>query len=240
MQRFYKDVTVGPAVGGGYVVMLDGRPVRTPAKSLMAASTRTLADAVAAEWAAQDAAIVPETMPLTQLLTTEIDRAIPERAAITQTALTYIDSDLLCYLADEPQSLAEEQARVWSPWLTWFANRYGAALATTSALIRLDQPQAAHTAARTGIDLMDAGQFTVFQAITALCGSAVLGLAAAAAAIDSETLWRAALCEELFYEKSHDLERHGLDPAEQKRRDGLRRDLDAAIRYLALTRTATT
>ena len=66
-KRFWKEARV---VRGdtGYTVELDGRPVRTPAKSLLTLPGRKLAEAVAAEWDAQDDVINPATMPVTRRL----------------------------------------------------------------------------------------------------------------------------------------------------------------------------
>ena len=48
-RRFYKDVTVTDDLG----IALDGRPVKTPMKAALRLPTKSLADAVAAEWAEQ-------------------------------------------------------------------------------------------------------------------------------------------------------------------------------------------
>ncbi len=233
MKKFYKDVTTGPAVGGGHVVLLDGRPVRTPAKALMNAPTAKLADMIAAEWTAQEDIINTETMPLTQILVTAIDRAGPQREAITVSALAYLDSDLLCYHADEPAGLMTEQAKLWTPWLRWFEKRFGGIpLHTTYALARLDQPQAAHDAVAPVVDALDIQRFTVFQIVTNLTGSIVLGLAFIEDAASAGDALACTLCEELYYERTLDLEKHGLDPNETRRRAALKRDLDAAAAYL--------
>lgn len=234
MNRFYKDVSTGPAIGGGFAVLLDGRPVRTPQRSLMAAPTQALAERVAAEWAAQGETVQATTMPLTQLLTTAIDRR-PLRAEIEAEMLRYLNGDLLCYRADEPEALAAEQDRLWSPWLDWFEGRFGTGLQTTATLSRIDQPSAAHEAVRAHVGAMDDHAFTALQTAVSLTGSLVLGLALAQDAITPENAVRAALCEELFYERIHDLERHGLDPTEEKRRTALARDLDAVRDYLTAT-----
>ncbi len=236
MQRFYSAVSTGPAVGGGYAILLDGRPVRTPDKALMVVPSESLAQKIAAEWMAQEGQIVPETMPLTQMLTTAIDRA-PYRAAVADNALQYLDSDLLCYRADEPAALAQEQERLWGQWLDWFETGFGARLATTTALTHVDQPAAARIAAQARVDAMDIHAFTVFQMGTALTGSAVLGLALAMGALSPEKALECALCEEMFYERIHDLTRHGLDPIEERRRTSLLRDLTAAHDYLTATRS---
>ena len=236
MNRFYKDVTTGPAIGGGFVVLLDARPIRTPLKSLMVAPTESLARQVANEWAAQGDVISAQTMPLTQFLTTAIDRIVL-RAELTDEILRYLDGDLLCYRAGEPETLAAEQDKIWNPWLQWFADQYGVELQTTFALSRLDQPPAAHQAVAKTVRGLDDHTFTVLQALVPLTGSMVLALAFIAGAITPEETLAAALCEELFYERIHDLARHGLDPTEEKRRASLARDLAAARAYLTATRS---
>jgi len=51
-KRFYKEATVGEAEGG-FSILLDGRPVNTPAKRRIVVPSRKLAEALAAEWAGQ-------------------------------------------------------------------------------------------------------------------------------------------------------------------------------------------
>ncbi len=51
-RRFYVSATVSP-VAEGYAVQLDDKPVRTPARRLLAAPSLALAQAIAAEWDAQ-------------------------------------------------------------------------------------------------------------------------------------------------------------------------------------------
>ena len=81
LKRFYKEAAVAPAAGG-FGVRLDGRTLRTPGKQELIAPTRGLAEAVAAEWAAQGAKIEPASMPMTQLLNTAIERVPREMFAI--------------------------------------------------------------------------------------------------------------------------------------------------------------
>jgi chaperone required for assembly of F1-ATPase len=236
MQRFYKDVSTGPSVGGGFAVLLDQRPVRTPGKALMSVPTQELADALAAEWAAQGETINASTMPLTAMVTTAIDRA-HQRAEITDEALKYLNGDLLCYRVDAPEALAAEQDALWSPWLDWFETRYGARLATTTGLKGIDHDEAAHKAVREAVEAMNDWAFTAFHVAVPLTGSVVLALALLEGAIGPEEAWNAALCEELYFERVHDLERHGLDPIEGKRRESFLRDLQAAQILVKTTRS---
>ncbi|WP_424361920.1 ATP12 family protein [Methylocystis parvus] len=57
-KRFYKEAAIGEAEGG-YSILLDGRPVNTPAKRRIIVPSRDLAEALAAEWAGQGEKIDP-------------------------------------------------------------------------------------------------------------------------------------------------------------------------------------
>lgn len=61
-KRFWKEATA-EACEGGFSVKLDGRGVKTPAKTPLVVPTLAMAHAIAAEWDAQTAKVRPETMP---------------------------------------------------------------------------------------------------------------------------------------------------------------------------------
>ena len=82
MKRFYKECGIGTAEGG-FSVTLDGRPVQTPARVVLALPTAPLAEAIAEEWRVQGETVVPDTMPLMRLATTAVDRVTAEREAVT-------------------------------------------------------------------------------------------------------------------------------------------------------------
>ena len=63
-KRFWKEAVVVP-LSGGFTIELDGRSVKTPAKRALILPTGAMADAVAAEWQAQEGVIKPNTMPVT-------------------------------------------------------------------------------------------------------------------------------------------------------------------------------
>ncbi len=97
-KRFYKRVGHEP-MHGGHAVTLDGKPIKTPAKKVMIAPTQQLAEAIVAEWEAQDESIDPEVMPLTRLLNITLDRVEHDRAALLVEVNAYAETDLLYYRA---------------------------------------------------------------------------------------------------------------------------------------------
>ena len=59
-KRFYAQAGVSET-SKGFGITLDGKPVRTPSRRLLAAPTREIAEAIAAEWDAQKEIIDPTT-----------------------------------------------------------------------------------------------------------------------------------------------------------------------------------
>ncbi|MDX1580978.1 MAG: ATP12 family chaperone protein, partial [Alphaproteobacteria bacterium] len=76
MKRFYEKADIAKAEQGWQIV-LDGRPIKTPAKAGLAVPGESLARAIAEEWQSQGEEIDPFTMPLTGLANAAIDRVAP-------------------------------------------------------------------------------------------------------------------------------------------------------------------
>lgn len=233
MKRFYKVVSTA-RTEGGFTIHLDGKPVRTPGRILLHAPTAALAEAVMAEWAAQGDMIVPDTMPLTQILTTTIDRVIPQRAEITAQILNYLDTDLVCYPAAEPAALAAAQAAQWDDVRAWFATRYGATLLTTTGLSALRQPAAAHDAVAARVAALDDYRFSAFQLVVATTGSLVLALALLDGARDAGQIFAAMHVEEDYKAALYNEDLHGRAPHQEKRENSVRIDLRATQQFLSL------
>ena len=115
-KRFYTEVSVA-AGDGGFQVHLDGKPVRTPAKALLAFPTAQAAQRVADEFAAQVETIDLLTMPSMRLVNTAIDGVANEADAVAEDILRFASSDMLCYRADGPDGLVARQNAAWDPVL---------------------------------------------------------------------------------------------------------------------------
>ena len=233
MKRFYKLVSVD-AVRNGFEIQLDGRNIKTPMKNILSAPSRKLADAIMAEWAAQDKEILPDTMPLTQILSTRIDRVSNERHAMEPIVLAYLDTDLVCYRADKSDDLRARQNSMWGVSLNWFAKKYGGDLLVTTGLAALKQPQNLHDAVKENVLALDNDYFTILQLVCAMSGSLVLALAFIHGEVDAQHVFDATRIEEQFKSELYDAEKYGPDPAQDKKDKAMLRDLIAAEQYLAL------
>lgn len=234
MKRFYKLVST-LETPGGFQICLDGRPVKTPLGRGLLCATQALADAVLREWAEQSENVLPDTMPLTQLVSTQIDQVVENRPAMSTAILKYLDTDLLCYRAgEEPEGQAEAQCAAWDPWLDWFAERFGVRLATTDGLAALRQPEAAHEKLESAVKALDDARFTILQLVTPLTGSVILGMAFVEGAVSPDEAFAAARVEERFKAGIYNEALYGPDPAQEKKDKAALRDLRAAAEFLKL------
>lgn len=228
MKRFYKHVAVEP-LDGGFGVMLDGRPVRTPLKAPLRLPTEVLARAVADEWAAQGSEIRPAEMAQTKLATTAIDRVRPARVEVIANIAAYGGSDLICYYAEGDDRLYEKQVRLWQPFRDWLARRHGVRLEAGSGILHVPQSPEGQAKLYALVAARDDLALTGLGDLVTITGSLAIGLALAECAFDLETGWRAAFVDEL-----HQVETWGEDAEAEAKRARLRAELAEALRFLDL------
>jgi len=213
-------VLAGPE---GFAIALDGNPARTPRGRILALPSAALAEAVCAEWMAQEDEIIPSAMPLTGIVHNALDRIAEERSAMVSALLRYAETDLLCYRAEEPLALTRRQDAVWQPVLDWAAVRLGASLATTSGVLPVAQPGEALAALERALAEHDDLRLAALSAAVAATGSLILALAVAHGWLDAEQAIAAAELDEAWQN-----ERWGEDREAASRRNGLRADVRAA------------
>lgn len=194
-KRFFETAGIGPVGEGGFPVVLDGKPVRTPLRRALAAPSAALAQRIAAEWDAQVETIDPARMPLTRLANAVIDAVADARPAVAAEVVKYLGSDLVCYRADTPAGLVARQSQAWDPVLAWAHQALGARFVQVQGVMFAEQPPAAIAAARRAIP-DDPWRLGAVSSITTLTGSALLALALSAGALDVETAWAAAHADE--------------------------------------------
>jgi len=174
-KRFYKDATIVPKEGG-FAVLLDGRVLKTPGKLALIISDRDTAERVAAEWAAQDEFILPQTMPCTRLMNVAIERTPVSRDEVIKNIVSFAETDQLCYRESELMTLARLQAQHWDPMLEWAAGQ-GVKLSHTDSLVATPQNPTSLKALEAIAFGLDDIALTLMAHFTGVFSSAVLGLA---------------------------------------------------------------
>ena len=225
-RRFYKEVAVRDD-SAGFAVVLDGRPIRTPARRTLAPPRRPLAEAIASEWGAQTEFIDPATMAMTRLANTIIDGVAAAADELAAEILKYLGSDLLCYRAATPKALVARQSLHWDPILAWAKSALGAEFVTIQGITHVRQADDAIASAGAVIP-RDPWRLGAAHAITTLTGSALIALAMVRADIGLDAAWAAAHVDEDW-----NMELWGRDELGLKRRAYRFAEMEAAGKVLA-------
>jgi chaperone required for assembly of F1-ATPase len=226
-KRFYTRAHTADQPGeGGFPVLLDGKPVKTPARHSLAAPSRPLAEHLAAEWDAQQQLIDPAQMPLTRLANAVIDAVAAQTKPVADEVAKYLGSDLLFYRADAPPGLVALQAKHWDPVLDWAHESLGARFMLVEGVVYAAQPDTALAAARAAIP-NEPWQLGAVASITTLTGSALLALALARGKIDADAAWIAAHVDEDWQ-----MQHWGRDDVAIARRDYRFAEMKAAATVL--------
>lgn len=232
MKRFYTDANwaLDPATNMRSI-LLDGRPVRTPARQPLAVPGDGLASAIAAEWASQGERIEPASMPMTGFANAAIDQVLPDAAGFASGIAAYAASDLFCYRADDPAQLVALHADAWDPLLDWASARYDIAFTVTNGIMPVDQPRATVDRLGAAVHALDPWLLAGVATIVTLGGSLIGALALMEGAVDAGTLWDAVQIDEDWQ-----VRQWGED-ADAAARTGARRvQFDDAARYCALVK----
>jgi chaperone required for assembly of F1-ATPase len=225
VRRFFTTVATSK-VPEGFAVTLDGKPMRTPARRLLAAPRPAIADALRAEWDRQGETIDPARMPLTRLTNSIIDGVADRRDEVAADVLKYLGSDLLFYRADAPEGLVVKQGTAWDPVLRWAADDLEARFVLAEGIVHVHQPEHAIAAARAAVP-QDAWIVGALHSITTLTGSALLALALMRRFRDADAIWRAAHVDEDW-----NFETWGFDDLAMSRRAAREAEFSAAALVL--------
>jgi chaperone required for assembly of F1-ATPase len=229
MQRFFSEADYCEQ-DGGFAVLLDKRGIKTPAGAALIVPSRSLAQAIAAEWRAQGELVEPATMPLTRMASTAVDLVTPS----TQTALKeireYASTDLLLFRAEAPEELAGTQARLHRPILEAVGGILGVRFRVSRGLQPAEQPHGT-------LDSLHAwlrryGPFTLagLHTLTTLSASVLMAVSVREGMLSAEDAWTAAHVEEDW-----NIARWGEDDEAASRRRLRWREFAAAALFCAST-----
>jgi chaperone required for assembly of F1-ATPase len=224
-KRFYTSAGVA-AADGGFAVTLDGKPIRTPSGRQVVVPTSDIADAIAAEWNAQEETIDPLSMPLTRFANSVVQGVVDRIEAVADDVAKYLGTDLLFYRAGHPEALVEKEAAHWDPFLYWAANELGAHFILAEGIVHVAQPEPAIRAVRAAFP-DDPWSIAALHVVTTLTGSALLALALFHGVRSADEIWAAAHVDEDW-----NIEKWGIDEEVAARRAARKVDFTAAVTIL--------
>ena len=213
-------------------MLLDGRAVRTPARKPAGRAGAPLAQAIAAEWSAQEKVVDPAAMPLTRLANSIIDGVAPAPAPVADEIEKYLGTDLLFYRASEPEGLVALQRQHWDPVVAWARDAFGARFVLAEGVMHVVQPARRSRRRAQAISGVDDARghwrLGALNVATTITGSALLALALAERHLSPDEVWTAAHVDEDW-----NMQFWGRDELALQRRDYRRREFDAAALVLS-------
>lgn len=225
--RFYKAADAVKAEGG-WRVELDGRPVRTPGRSLLQLPEEKQVRLVAAEWDAQGERIDPITMPATRLVNTALDGVSADMQAVKEDIIRFAGTDMLCYRADGPQGLIDRQNEMWDPLIGWAHSSLGCRLVLAEGVMHVEQPPESIAAFSTHVGVIDDPiRLASLHVATAISGSAVLAMALFKGEKSLSEAWSIAHLDEDW-----NIEQWGQDHEATMRRAARFKDMEAAVQLM--------
>jgi chaperone required for assembly of F1-ATPase len=230
VKRFWKQVEV-VETGDGFGVALDGRRVKTPGRNDLIVPSKALADAIAEEWRGCGDNIDPRAMPLTGLANAAVERVVADTRAFAAGLANYAESDLTCYRAEGPATLAARQAESWDALLGWARRRYDVDFVTCIGVMHVAQPIETLRKLRHAVASLDHYQLAGLSPLVTIGGSLIAALAVLEEMMPVEDVWEAVSLDERWQ-----LEQWGDDPEARTALDARRRDFLAAASFLELLR----
>lgn len=196
-KRFYK-IAAAERLGDGWTVALDGRTIKTPERAALAFPTRGLAEAIAAEWDAQEEYIDLLNLHLTRLANVAIDRTPDARDGMADELARFCETDLICHIAEEPEDLIALEEGHWAPVRDWAADTLGVILVTTEGVRATPQPDASLAAARDYALSLDDFRLTGVVYAAGLYGSALLAMAVCEGVLPAEEAFEMSKLDEAW------------------------------------------
>lgn len=187
-KRFWDKASV-VEVENGFSVTLDGRSVKTPAKTLLVVPTRAMAEAIAVEWDAQVEEIDPLSMPVTRSCNAALDKVTAQFDEVVSMLAEYGATDLLSYRAEGPRELIARQAERWDPLLDWAETALDARLRISQGIMPVAQDEAALARLTDRIADMSVFELTAFHDLVGISGSLILGFAVFEGFVGANEAW---------------------------------------------------
>ena len=204
-------------MGRGFTVHLDKRLVTTPAKAALLVPTRAMADAVASEWRLVVDKINPNVMPVTRSANAAIDKVALQFNEVAVMLASYGGSDLLCYRAENPESLVQRQIDGWDPLLDWTYDTFGVRLVSTAGVMPIEQSE--HDLAILSASLFKATHFELaaMHDLIAMSGSLILALGVTNGLLSPANAWALSRIDETWQAEQWGIDDDADQVAEIKR-----------------------
>lgn len=229
IEKWYKSSGIRPVTDGVFEIVLDGKPLRTRSGLSCSVPSLDLAKAVADEWANVEGRVDFNNLPLTRLLFHAVETTPHARSQVEREIAAYAGTDLICFRAEQPQSLNQRQEELLEPVCQWTEEEFGIALARSTGIVARPQDPATIDTCLSRLQKCTAYQLAALNQMTRRAGSVFLALAVFYGHLSVEDAWARSRLEEAWQ-----ISRWGEDPEATAAAENAAAEFAVAARFLEL------
>ena len=227
MKKFWKKVSMKKISSNSFQIMLDEKVLKTPLKRELVLPSLNLTKEIVKEWDQDLKIINTESMFFYSLISTSLDKIIDNRNLYINDILDYIDTDLICYRAENPKELVELQKNKWDPIILLIEKYIGTKVHVFEGVLPKKQHSNVHVRLNNLINQFDIFEISVLHRITNITGSIFLSLCVLKKDISKNEIFELSFLDELWQEKNW-----GFDEENSQKRKEISIELNRSIIFL--------
>jgi chaperone required for assembly of F1-ATPase len=231
MKKFWKNVEVKPILENSFQILLDNKILKTPMQKDLIFSSYKIATETALEWNSNEKEINTENMIFYGLMSTLIDKVVDDRVSYIENILGFVNTDLICYRADNPNELVELQNSSWNPIISFIKKYIDADLQIFIGVMPSQQSLEIFLRLKVLINSFSNIQIAAFYRMTNLTGSIFISLCILKGDILKSKVFELSFLDELWQAKNW-----GFEKESSEKRDKIAQELNRIISFVELIR----
>ena len=227
MKKFWEKVSIKKISSDSFCIMLDDRILKTPLKRELILPKLNLAQEILKEWDQDSKKINTESLIFYGLISTSLDKIKDNKNLYINDILDYIDTDLICYRAENPKELVELQKNKWDPIILLIENYIGTKVNVFEGILPKKQHATVHDRSNNLINQFDIFEISALHRITNITGSIFLSLCVLKKDISKNEVFELSFLDELWQ-----AENWGIDEETSQKRKEISIELNKSIFFL--------
>jgi chaperone required for assembly of F1-ATPase len=227
MKKFWETIEIKKKTSKEFYILLDDKKLKTPLKNELVLSNYLIAKEVLKEWDQSSDIINTDDLVFYGLLSTAIDRVREEKNSYINDIINFIDTDLICYRADNPIDLVSFQNKHWDPIILLIEKYINAKVSVFKGVMPSQQNSKVHHEIKNLVEKLSDVQISVLHRITNLIGSVFLALCILKKVLSNKQAFELSFLDELWQ-----AENWGYEEDASVKRKKIRTELNRLILFI--------
>ena len=232
MRKFWKTIKVKKKSSNSYEILLDKNVLKTPLKKELIIQNSKIAEEIFKEWDQDTNILDTDDMIFYGIISTYIDKISNDRILYINDILDFVDTDLICYRATEPNDLVQWQSKNWDPILSNVENYINSKIDVFKGIMPLKQNKCIKFNITKFLTKFSDLEIIALHRITKITGSVFLSLCILNNDIIKEKAFELSYLDELWQ-----AENWGYEEEACKNREKINTELNRTMYFLDCLRS---